>query len=405
MVPQRADRAKNLVHWQLLWVVVSMPMLRIPTVFPGPYRYTPTTARRRGTVRTYEISPTQFRVADFLGWQRGGTLDLNPPFQRRSIWKNDARSYFIDTVARGLPVPLVFLRERVDLKTQHVVREVVDGQQRLRTVFAFIDSTSMDDVTAADSFTVSRAHNSELAGRAFNELDDVVQARILGYKFAVDILPPEMEDREVLQIFARLNSTGLKLNPQELRNAAYFGEFKTLAYQLGYEQFERWLAWRLFSPDQLSRMQEVELVSDLLMNMMEGLLGKSQAAMNKFYARYDGDLADAPELARRFRRVMDLVEEMFGPALGTTAYSSQIHFFTLFVFLYDRLYGLGAALEKTRAKTLPPTVKKRLEVASRRFKDWDLPEEVIDAVARAATDIGRRRTRLRFIAAVVDGEA
>jgi len=62
-------------------------------------------------MRELDIRKTQFTVADFLSWQREGTLNLNPRFQRRSVWKPGARSYFLDTVVRGLPAPIIYLNK------------------------------------------------------------------------------------------------------------------------------------------------------------------------------------------------------------------------------------------------------------------------------------------------------
>ena len=55
-----------------------------------------------------------------------------------------------------------------------------------------------------------------------------LQQRILDYQFSVHVLSPGVDDREVLSIFARMNSTGVKLNPQELRNAEYFGDVQDI---------------------------------------------------------------------------------------------------------------------------------------------------------------------------------
>jgi hypothetical protein len=112
------------------------------------------------SLRTLDIAPNTLPVSDFLAWQRDGSLNLKPDFQRRSVWKPGARSYFIDTIVRGLPVPLIFVRERLDLETQRTIRDVVDGQQRLRTLFAFIDEAALKDFDPdRDRFTVRRAHS------------------------------------------------------------------------------------------------------------------------------------------------------------------------------------------------------------------------------------------------------
>jgi hypothetical protein len=357
-------------------------------------------------VKRFEITPNQFRVADFVGWQREGTLRLNPPFQRRSVWKPGARSYFIDTLARGLPVPLIFIRERVDLETQTVTRDIVDGQQRLRTVFAFVDEGLLPEFDPEkDRFTVRPEHNTELAGKSFKELDSETKNHILGYRFSVQILPPAIEDRDVLQIFARLNSTGIRLSPQELRNAAWFGEFKTRMYSLAYEQLERWLRWDVFSEDQISRMSEVELVSDLVVNMMQGLTGKSQRVLDRFYQQYDTKFPGAAEITRRFRRVMDAIDDLYGDRMRRSSFSRVMHFFTLFVYLYDRLYVLKSDLHRREPRSLPRGLGSRLGEVDRRFREGDLPADVLEAVSGAATDLGRRKTRLKFLASICDGKA
>src|SRR3954470_10685918 len=118
-------------------------------------------------METFEIAQTQYKVADYLDWQRAGSLDLAPVFQRRTVWKPGAKSFLVDTVVRGLPTPIIFLRDRIDLSTMRPTREVVDGQQRLRSLLGYIDPGSLGNTfdPERDEFTVQRNHNPELAGR------------------------------------------------------------------------------------------------------------------------------------------------------------------------------------------------------------------------------------------------
>lgn len=357
-------------------------------------------------MKRFEITPNQFRVADFITWQREKTLLLSPPFQRRSVWKAGAKSFFIDTLARGLPVPLIFIRERIDLEKQTVVREIVDGQQRLRTVFAFVDEALLADFDLkTDRVLVRQEHNADLAGKSFKALSKDAKNHILGYRFSVYTMPPDVEDRDVLQMFARLNATGVRLNHQELRNAEWFGEFKSAMYSLAYEQLERWLRWGLFPSEKISRMQEVEFVSDLVVNMHKGLTGKSQALLAKYYKTNDERFPQKEEIARRFRRVMDVVDEVYGAKISQGAFTRVMHFFTLFVYLYDRMYGLGGTLNRRAPESPPASLVKNLAIVDARFRGGDLPRKVAEAVAGAATDIGKRRTRLEFLAEICDGKA
>ncbi len=191
---------------------------------------------------------TQYRISDFVAWQRDNALELNPNFQRRPVWKKGAKSYLMDTIIRGLPVPIIFLRDlRSDLKTLKAKRDVVDGQQRIRTILSFIDHKLLKDFDPArDDFTIDPTHNEKLGGKSFAQLDREHKQRILDYQFSVHSFPADTDDREILQIFARMNATGVKLNAQELRNADFYGRFKTLAYKLAMEQLNRWRDWRIF---------------------------------------------------------------------------------------------------------------------------------------------------------------
>jgi len=74
------------------------------------------------------------------------------------------------------------------------------------------------DTQKRDSFVVTRTHNRDIAGKTFRQLSADIRKRILAYEFSVHVLPSDTEDRQVLQIFARMNATGVKLNDQELRN-------------------------------------------------------------------------------------------------------------------------------------------------------------------------------------------
>jgi hypothetical protein len=357
-------------------------------------------------LETISITKTQYKVSDFLSWQRDGSLELSPSFQRRSVWKPNAKSFFVDTVVRGLPAPLIYVRERIDLDTQRNVREVVDGQQRLRTLFAFVDKALLPDFDPKrDDFTVLPIHNKEVAGKPYAKLSDLDKSEILDYEFSTHVLPSSVEDRDVLRIFARLNATGVKLNRQELRNAEYHGVLKTLMYELAYEQLERWRNWNIFSEDQISRMTEVELTSDLTLNMLLGLTGKTQDRLDNLYMNNEQSFDGAKEVSTRFRHVMDTIDNILGNKITKTVFSREVNFFTLFVYLYDRMYGLGSSLERKRASKISSGVSRCLLKVSENLRNGDVPAEVLDAIGRASADLGRRRTRLQYFHEMCDDEA
>lgn len=353
-------------------------------------------------MKVWDIKKTQYRVSDFLSWQQSGTLNLSPSFQRRPVWKPEAKSFFVDTVIRGLPVPLIILREkRSDISRLEPVREVVDGQQRLRTLFAYIKHNLLNDYDPrTDSFSLLPEHNEEYAGFSFSDLPQEVQQATLDYEFSVHILPAGTDDRDVLRIFARLNSTGVKLTPQELRNAEYFGAFKVTMYELATEQLYRWREWRIFTEYNIARMEEVELVSELsLMMLRHKIIGKTHKALDNIYREKDKDFPERDEIVRRFRDIMDTIEDMFGENLKKLPFRRKTLFFSLYAFMYDYKYGLSSELNtRTKGRNINKRkVTRALIRAGERIARKEAPEEVLEATARRTTHAGSRQIVFNFL--------
>ncbi|MGC1373031.1 MAG: DUF262 domain-containing protein, partial [Candidatus Sulfotelmatobacter sp.] len=201
-----------------------------------------------------------YSVRDLEEWHGRGELVLAPKFQRREVWIDKARSYLIDTIVRGKPIPKIYMRQDVNPDTRRTTREIVDGQQRVATVLSFIK----------DGFKISRAHNEDFGGKYFSGLDTGTRGDILKYEFVVDLLQ-DMPDNEVYDVFARINTYSEKLKPQELRNAQFFGEFKSCVYLLAKEFVPFLEKNEIFSSKQILRMAEAEFISELLLAMEEGI--------------------------------------------------------------------------------------------------------------------------------------
>ncbi len=344
------------------------------------------------------VQRTNFKVGDFLSWQRSGSLRLSPAFQRRPVWPTAAKSLLIDTVVKGIPMPIIFLRERTTLATREAQREVVDGQQRLRTLFSFIEPSALRDFREErDAFTVDPIHNKEIAGKSFDSLPSKMQSDIIDYEFSVQVLASDTGDQEVLQIFARLNSTGYKLNPQELRNAEWFGAFKTMAYELALEQLGRRRHWKIFSEQDIARMDEVEETSDLMITIVAGLHGKNQNIIGRYYRQFDQKFAKASEVRRRFQEVMDLLGDTLGEEIKATQFRRKPLFNSLFTFYYDLAYGLGTELTKTKARQLPRKVPEAVRKASQDIARGNLPEALIKLLRGGTNHLPSRQARLGFL--------
>ncbi|MDO4239550.1 DUF262 domain-containing protein [Micrococcus sp.] len=274
-----------------------------------------------------------------------GTLELSPKFQRRPVWTSSAKSYFIDSILRGFPVPPIHIR--LYRSRGGAMREIIDGQQRLRAVFDYIE----------DKFSLSSTVSSDWSGKRFSDLSEDEQERIQMYKFHAfqyDLI----SDAQVLEIFSRMNTYSVRLSSQELRHGRYFGEFKSTIDTIARDHLEFWRRFRIFSENSIARMQEVEFTAELAIMMMDGFQDKKKS-IDAFYGHLDASWGGAPvmweqrkgrpvpyeyisgdEVAARIDRVLGLIDETLGDIIVDSPFKRVPLFYTLFSVLYHRLYGV-----------------------------------------------------------------
>jgi uncharacterized protein with ParB-like and HNH nuclease domain len=347
------------------------------------------------------ITRTLFTIADFLGWQRDGTLNLSPSFQRRPVWKPQAKSYLIDTIVRDLPTPIIFLRQITDTKTLKTVREVVDGQQRIRTLLSYIDKKALPDWNESrDSFTVSRQHNKEIAGKSFAQLDDRLKKMILGYEFSTHVLPNDTSDQQVLDIFRRMNATGTKLNKQELRNAEFFGEFIQAVYETSLKFLDIWRKWKVFSEDNIARMDEVEFVSELYILILNGITEKTPAAIDKYYRENDIHFPNSGYVEARLIEIMSDIDAAFGDEIGNSPLSNRIILYGLVAALYDIIYGFGSDLSnRANKRALVPLDRSLPAIVADLTNREALPDAVQEALLSRSGRKSNREALTTFLKA------
>ena len=276
-------------------------------------------------MKTY--NPTAYTVNDFREWYEAKTLSLSPKFQRRSVWKDVAKSFLIDSVLRNKPLPKIFLRQLIDKQTRITKREVIDGQQRLRTILDYIN----------DGFKVRPSHNETYGDLFFSQLPENVQTEILSYTFSVDVLG-DIDDSEVMDIFSRLNTYTTSLNKQELINAEFFGYFKQLVYKISYRYNKFWIDNKIFTEYQTMRMNEVELTADLIIAMIDGIQNRKIA--KEYYRRYDEHFPLCEKYEKIFDEIIETICLLFEDELVKTYFKKQALFYSLFLALYNLKYNL-----------------------------------------------------------------
>jgi hypothetical protein len=345
-----------------------------------------------------QFDARSYSIADFLEWNGNNLLDLSPKFQRRSVWTRAAKSFLIDTILRGKPMPKVLLTQ--DLQGKRNVRTVVDGQQRIRTILEFVGG----------AFTVLSAHNKENSGRKFNELDGDIQTSILQYEVGVDLLY-NVSLSEMLDIFARINTYSVTLNTQEKLNARYLGVFKTNAYELGFAYVSYLLDGGVLSEKAVSRMGEAQLASDLLVALVGGV--QTIKNIEKYYKDYE-TYEETPQIVAdavlRYRDTMKLIGAIYPAAdLKNTNWSRPHWFYTLFTCVahaQQPLLGLTGIVQPSLGIEDIARWRAELDELSAKYDQFtednetDVPAvfaRFINFAQRRTTDTEARRERAKFV--------
>ncbi|MGV9249453.1 DUF262 domain-containing protein [Streptomyces sp. NPDC003710] len=347
----------------------------------------------------YETSSQRFAEATHQTiawfWKRlnQGELELSPPFQRNPVWQISQKSYLIDTILRGYPVPELYLQSSTTAEGDEV-HTVVDGQQRIRACMEFVDGAySLTEDAGA------------YAGLGFTDLGDDLKKRIWQYRFVVRSLPI-MEEDEIRDIFGRLNRNNVALNGQELRQATYWGEFITCVNKLSQNEF--WVASKLFTANDFRRMLDIEYVSELVVAALYGPQNK-KSSLDRFYSAFETDFPDREKVERTFAKVLaELMEILEWP--NRLRWSKKVDFYALFLALAaheDQLPLEAADRVVFREKLIDFSESVndlvRLPVGESAAPTVSLAARIYESGVRNSSDLSSRRKRIAALESVLWG--
>ena len=167
-----------------------------------------------------------------------GSIVLNPDFQRNEVWDMKKRSQLIESLMLKIPLPMFYVQSDED-----GILTVVDGLQRLSTIRDFVlgedylnmkkdDGTRREELRCMGFKLKGLEFWSEYEGKQFYQLPPKLQNRILEAQVQVTVIHPTTPEVVRRNIFKRINTGGIQLNSQEIRNAIYAGPATNLLNEL-----------------------------------------------------------------------------------------------------------------------------------------------------------------------------
>ena len=265
------------------------------------------------------LNTTAYNISWFKKTSDAGELEMSPPFQRNPVWTDKQKSFLIDSVLNGYPIPEIYIQEKIssDVRTKYIV---VDGQQRIRSVLGFL----------AGEFEISEGESTKWGMCSFDDLSEEDKINFYSYKFVVRTLP-DITDDEIRSIFQRINKNNVALNAQELRQSTYAGDFIKSMNLIS--DAEYWKDIGLFSAEKVRRMLDVEYISELAIAFLNGPQNKKEK-LDYYYVMYETEYSDADYVEMVFSKVCNELIQVL-PEIKKTRWNRLIDFYTLFLVMAD----------------------------------------------------------------------
>ena len=157
-------------------------------------------------------------LAEFHRWKQKGRLIVDPEWQRQYVWDKKRASKLIESFLKDIPVPVIYLAKNEENKY-----EVIDGLQRLTSVFDFLDN---------DYPLRGLELMSQYNGKFFKDLSETDQNKLQDSTLRTFELAAKTPKDLMFIIFERLNTGGIRLNDMEIRNCLYRGRLNSLIKDL-----------------------------------------------------------------------------------------------------------------------------------------------------------------------------
>jgi uncharacterized protein DUF262 len=181
--------------------------------------------------RTVDFDTFDIQMQQILSMLKTKQMKVSPAYQRKFRWSQSRCSQFIESILLGIPIPSLFMATNADNTW-----EVVDGVQRLSTIVKFAgDAELRNQLELNGSLVLSELQKlTDFAGLTFDSLPATLQLHFMTRPVKVITLNDKSDMVVRYDLFERLNTGGVALSPQEIRDCVYRGTFA--------DKLEKWAA-------------------------------------------------------------------------------------------------------------------------------------------------------------------
>lgn len=163
-----------------------------------------------------------------------GQIFIAPAYQRKFRWDDERCSQLIESLLLGIPVPSLMMATNTDSTW-----EVVDGLQRMNAIIKFVgDKDLREKMKFKDQRQLKLSNLQKLPnfdGLYFDDFPAHIQRHLRTRPLKVVVLNDKSDKIVRYDLFERLNTGGVALTPQEIRDCVYQGDFSQKLEELAKE--------------------------------------------------------------------------------------------------------------------------------------------------------------------------
>jgi len=315
-------------------------------------------------------------------------LELDPPYQRRPVWKTKQRTLLLASIFNGIPIPAIILHKHLDKRRNKDVYDVLDGKQRIETILHFIE---LIDIPNEDQWSVKINTNLEssqavtyhdLRSKKFNRENNLIADKFWSYEIPIIEYEGEIVDFfgnpvPTLEVFVRINSTGSKLLKNEIRHANSSAPFFKLGEELEKKFEYRFInLWGIFSKNEVQRFLFHEYVMELCTAIYFHNFTNRRQKLEELLYKHSWTIREIKLIKNRFVKIILWMRNIFGDAIFVnTRFTNKSDFYSLFIVLNDLIDKKYVTTNTKDNRILGNTLlefSKAAQIASAELKKYDI---------------------------------
>ncbi|MFS0826640.1 DUF262 domain-containing protein [Pseudomonas phoenicis] len=258
--------------------------------------------RRSVSFDSYDVTVRQ--LYDMISEE---IIDVTPEYQRHFIWSQERQSQLIESILLGIPVPSLFMATNKDSTW-----EVIDGLQRLTTIVNFIGQQNIIDLISKDCkpLVLSGLEKLDtLNGLTFNKIPKPIQLMFMTRPIRVTVLNDRSDFSLRFDLFERLNTGGVILHPQEIRNCVYLGPFNDFIKECSRFQPLKNCLKLSSNAEKNGNIEELALKFFAYFESREDFVHSVKGFLNDYTAMKTASFKNKKQLKTLFEKTFTLLEE------------------------------------------------------------------------------------------------